>query len=191
MAMSLAVASGLEAVAGFSPRVKWPNDLVWPGDGSSPDRKLAGILAEADWPAGAAPAAGPRPPGRRERVPVVVGVGVNVAWPTDLPDDLAEVAIACNHITGSPVDREDLLVGILEALATRYERVVRGEIDALRIEWLERSATLGRAVRVELGPDDVIGTAVDVNDRGHLVVEVPGGGRRTFAVGDVVHLRDV
>ena len=28
-------------------RIKWPNDLVWPGDGSSPDRKLAGILAES------------------------------------------------------------------------------------------------------------------------------------------------
>ena len=37
------------------PRLKWPNDLVWPGDGSAPDRKLAGILAEADWPAGTRP----------------------------------------------------------------------------------------------------------------------------------------
>ena len=44
-------AAAVESVAGFSPRLKWPNDLVWPGDGSAPDRKLAGILAEADWPA--------------------------------------------------------------------------------------------------------------------------------------------
>ena len=33
-------------MAGFAPRLKWPNDLVWPGDGSAPDRKLAGILVE-------------------------------------------------------------------------------------------------------------------------------------------------
>ena len=42
------------------PGLKWPNDLVWPGDGSAPDRKLAGILAEAEWPPGADVASGPR-----------------------------------------------------------------------------------------------------------------------------------
>jgi hypothetical protein len=31
---------------------------------------------------------------------------------------------------------------------------------------------------------------VDVTAEGHLVVETPGGQLRTFAVGDVVHLRD-
>ena len=44
-------------------------------------------------------------------------------------------------------------------------------------------------VRVDLGADDVEGTAVDVTDEGHLVVETLEGERRTFAVGDVVHLR--
>ena len=44
-------------------------------------------------------------------------------------------------------------------------------------------------MRVDLGADDVEGTAVDVTDDGHLVVETLDGDRRTFAVGDVVHLR--
>ena len=44
-------------------------------------------------------------------------------------------------------------------------------------------------MRVELGVDDVEGTAVDVTTEGHLVVETLEGERRTFAVGDVVHLR--
>ena len=51
------------------------------------------------------------------------------------------------------------------------------------------SATLGRRVRVDLGADDVVGTAVDITHEGHLVVETIEGGRRTLAVGDVVHLR--
>jgi BirA family biotin operon repressor/biotin-[acetyl-CoA-carboxylase] ligase len=50
-------------------------------------------------------------------------------------------------------------------------------------------ATLGRRVRVDLGSDDVEGTAVDVTSEGHLVVETLEGDLRTFAVGDVVHLR--
>jgi BirA family biotin operon repressor/biotin-[acetyl-CoA-carboxylase] ligase len=56
-------------------------------------------------------------------------------------------------------------------------------------EWRRRSATLGRRIRLDLGPDDVEGTAVDITADGHLVVETLGGRRRTFAVGDVIHLR--
>src|SRR3954465_2828889 len=39
MAVAVAAAEGVDDVAGFAPRIKWPNDLVWPGDGSGPDRK--------------------------------------------------------------------------------------------------------------------------------------------------------
>jgi BirA family biotin operon repressor/biotin-[acetyl-CoA-carboxylase] ligase len=55
--------------------------------------------------------------------------------------------------------------------------------------WRERSATLGRRVRVDLGADELVGKAVDVTDEGHLVVHTDEGERRTVAVGDVVHLR--
>lgn len=173
MAVGLSAAEAVEAMAGFAPRLKWPNDLVWPGDGSAPDRKLAGILAEAD----AHPAA------------VVVGIGINVSWPDELPEDLAEVAVACNHVTATPVDREDLLIALLERLGPRYGALVAGERGSLLDEWRARSATLGRSVRVILGHAEIEGTAVDVTDDGHLVVDTTAGHRRTFAVGDVVHLR--
>ncbi len=44
-------------------------------------------------------------------------------------------------------------------------------------------------MRVDLGADDVEGTAVDITDDGHLVVELLEGGRRVLTVGDVTHLR--
>ena len=47
----------------------------------------------------------------------------------------------------------------------------------------------GRRVRVDLEVDDGEGTAVDITDEGHLVLELAEGGRRVVAVGDVVHLR--
>jgi BirA family biotin operon repressor/biotin-[acetyl-CoA-carboxylase] ligase len=189
MAVAVAAAEAVEAVAGFAPRLKWPNDLVWPGDGAGADRKLAGILAEADWPASSSISAGWREPGASERVVVVVGIGINVAWPRDLPADLADLAVACNHVVDRPVDREDLLIALLESLGPRYDALLAGERDSLLAEWRARSATLGHRVRVDLGPDDVVGTAVDVTDEGHLVVDTLEGERRTFAVGDVVHLR--
>jgi BirA family biotin operon repressor/biotin-[acetyl-CoA-carboxylase] ligase len=63
-------------------------------------------------------------------------------------------------------------------------------IEALRRAWAERSATLGRAVRVELAAGELVGTAVDVSADGHLLVAPEGGTDvREVVVGDVVHLR--
>lgn len=207
MAVGLAMAEAVEELTGVVARLKWPNDLVvpvggaGPGPGGSipdgsvpggsvPDRKLAGILAEADWPAGSTASGGWRAPGPGERAAVVVGVGVNVRWPGDLPEELAATATALNHLVDAPVDRADLLVAYLRRLDGRYgDLVAAGSTGALLPAWRDRSATLGRRVRVDLGTSDVEGTAVDVTDDGHLVVETVEGERRTFAVGDVVHLR--
>ena len=183
-------AAAVASVAGFSPRLKWPNDLVWPGDGSAPDRKLAGILAEADWPAGSAISAGWKEPAAHDRAVVVVGIGINVAWPDELPDELADIAVAINHVVDDagrsrgPADRAAR--GARPALRRAG---ARGTATALLAEWRSRSATLGRMVRVDLGTDDVEGKAVDVTDDGHLVVETLEGAAARFAVGDVVHLR--
>jgi BirA family transcriptional regulator, biotin operon repressor / biotin---[acetyl-CoA-carboxylase] ligase len=168
MAIALAAADAVDDVAGFRPLLKWPNDLVWPGDGSDVDRKLAGILAEAHWPS-------------EREVAVVVGIGINVNWPEDLPDELRDIAIAVNHVAGRECDREELLVRMLERLDPRYDQLRNGTIvDA----WRTHSATLGRRVRVELGTEIVEGLARDITPDGHLVV-----GDRTFGVGDIVHLR--
>ena len=218
MAAAVAMAESVEQVAGVSPGLKWPNDLVVATEDG--DRKLAGILAEADWPAGSTVSAGYRAPAPHDRAVVVVGIGVNVTWPqpalgragahegaesldggesldgaagidgTDGIDEVAGIATALNWLA-PPVDRADLLVAFLRRLDERYRALVAAGPADLVAEWRRRSATLGRRVRVDLGADDVEGTAVDVTEEGHLVVETVEGGRRTLAVGDVVHLRPV
>lgn len=193
MAVAVAAADAVTDLTGCAPRLKWPNDLVWPGDGSGPDRKLAGILAEVDWPAGSSIASGWAEPRPTDRLLVAVGIGLNVAWGPDVPDDLADIAVALDHLVhpAEPPARSDVLVAFLRHLDARYGRLLSdpGGLDALRSAWRDRSATLGRKVRVELGADDLVGTAVDVTAEGHLVVETLEGERRTIAVGDVVHLR--
>ncbi|HEX6423117.1 MAG TPA: biotin--[acetyl-CoA-carboxylase] ligase [Acidimicrobiales bacterium] len=218
MAAALAMAEAVERVAGVPARLKWPNDLVVAtADG---ERKLAGVLAEADWPAGSTISGGYRQPGPRDRMVVVVGIGLNVRWPggpdphpgdadavvpggdvgrpspdagaaSEAGGEVAEVAglaTALNWL-GADVDRVDLLVAFLRRLDERYATLVAAGAGDMLDDWRRRSATLGRRVRVDLGADDVEGTAVDVTGEGHLVVDVLEGGRRTVAVGDVVHLR--
>jgi BirA family transcriptional regulator, biotin operon repressor / biotin---[acetyl-CoA-carboxylase] ligase len=190
MAAAVAMAEAVSDVAGVAARVKWPNDLVWPGDGSAADRKLAGILAEAAWPPGANIAAGWREPAPSDRVVVVVGTGVNVNWPSEPPLELSEIAVALNHLAGREIDRRDLLAAYLGRLEEVYGPLVeQRQPEIVLARWRSASATLGRFVRVDLGSEVVEGRAVDVTVDGRLEVEHASGTRRVLATGDVIHLR--
>ncbi|HUF84951.1 MAG TPA: biotin--[acetyl-CoA-carboxylase] ligase [Acidimicrobiia bacterium] len=160
IAAGMAMADAVERVAGFAPALKWPNDLL------VEDKKLAGLLAEADGDA------------------VVVGIGVNVEW-HDFPPEVAETATACNLVAGRPVERDQVLEVFLEQFATRYE-----DLDHVLAEYRARLATLGRRVRVETATGALTGTAADVGEAGELLVDQDGGGRVAVHAGDVVHLRD-
>ena len=153
--VGLAAADACAEVAGVEAGLKWPNDLV------VDDRKLGGLLAEAgdDW--------------------VVVGLGLNVAWP---PGQLVDGATALN-LVGAGVDREALLAAFLGRLDHWYGRWA--EVPSA---YRARCATLGRLVRVVLAGDEFTGTAADVSDEGHLLVDV-GMCLRTVVAGDVLHLR--
>ena len=184
-AVGVSAVEACEEVAKVSARLKWPNDLVVdrPDDGSY--RKLGGILAESTIEHGAITA-------------VIVGLGLNVNWPADLPPDLQEIATALNSLAGHEVDREDLLVALLRRLDHWYGRVVDPTAagrDALMDRARELSATLGHRVGVELGAEHIEGIAVALTAAGELVVEVDVDGvvggveQRTIVAGDVVHLR--
>lgn len=97
-----ACAGAIAAVAGVTPEVKPPNDVLISG------RKVAGILAEA----------------REGRV--VLGIGVNVNVPEDeLPKEVDVPATSLLAETGSEIDRAVLLVELLDGLERAYDDWVR------------------------------------------------------------------
>jgi BirA family biotin operon repressor/biotin-[acetyl-CoA-carboxylase] ligase len=163
-AVAVALRDAVGTRTGVQPGLKWPNDLV------VDDRKLAGVLAEADV--------------RLSGVAVVVGAGTNVRA---VPAEFADRAVACDDLGGAPVDREALLVDWLRALGPLLERpeVVMPRARAA-------SATLGRRVRIELSPTDAVtGTARDLAESGELIVDTDDRGTVQYSAGDVVHLRPV
>jgi BirA family biotin operon repressor/biotin-[acetyl-CoA-carboxylase] ligase len=129
---------------------------------------------------------------------VVVGLGVNVAWPIDLPRELSGVAVALNHLGAGDVDRGALLTEVLVDLEDRLvgSGDAPGADAGARAQWQESiwrawrgaTSTLGRRVTVHLADGEVTGRAVDITANGHLVVDT-GDGTKVFDVGDVVHLR--
>ena len=176
IAAALAAADACDAVAGVRPGLKWPNDLVVERDGTT--RKLAGLLAESVVSGGRIDA-------------VALGMGLNVQWPSPLPDDLADIATALNLEAGRDVSRDDVLTAWLACLAERYQRLTAaGGTEALLAAYRVACSTLGREVRAELPGETLHGRAADVTREGHLVVETDDG-RRVVSAGDVVHLRPV
>ena len=161
-AVGLSAQAACVDVAGFRPELKWPNDLL------VGDRKLAGVLAEA--------VSGPE-------VAVVVGMGLNVAWPAE-PTDLA---ISASSVAGRAISRDDLLDRYLDHLADRLAQW-EGAPGDLLADYRAALATIGRAVRVERASGTIEGTAVGVAEGGQLVV-VSDGERHEVSAADVVHLR--
>ena len=163
---SMALAAGL-AVAncarewGADACIKWPNDVL------VEDAKLAGILLEAgseggrlDW--------------------MAVGVGLNLAEAPAL--DRPTTCI------GPDVPVETALERVVEAVLQRYRQWLAGGFAAMRDEWLERAAWIGRAVRVGEGQGAVEGVMRTVDENGSLVVCDAAGVERRVAAGEVFPL---
>lgn len=153
--------------AGVDARIKWPNDVVVPGDGSD-YRKLAGILTELQ--------------GEADRIEwTVVGVGLNAdVDAADLPAGATSV-----RAEGGTVDRRALVQRLLESLDE-----LRRDPDAVLPAWRDLALTLGQRVRVETPDGDVVGEAVDVEHPGTLVVATDEGTVRVSS-GDCEHLRPI
>jgi BirA family biotin operon repressor/biotin-[acetyl-CoA-carboxylase] ligase len=171
-AVGVAAAEAVDEELAVAVGLKWPNDLV----ATSPEgdeRKLGGILAEASWSGDRLDA-------------VVVGLGLNVAWPHLVPAELEGVAIALSHLTDEVIDRGDLLVSLLLRLDDILDDLPQAGLLA---RWNHLTTTIDRDVRVELASGDVVeGVARGITDRGRLRVETADG-LQEITAGDVHHLR--
>ncbi|NKZ90141.1 biotin--[acetyl-CoA-carboxylase] ligase [Rhodococcus hoagii] len=168
----VAVVDVLRGTAGVDAELKWPNDVLIGG------RKVVGILAEV---AATAP------------VPtVVVGIGLNVS----LTEEELPVPTATSLLLedAEVTDRTVLVRAILRELARRHREweAAGWKVDALAAAYKERCGTLGRRVRAELpGDRELIGTAIDVDVEGRIVIEADGKSPVAVSAGDITHLRAV
>jgi BirA family biotin operon repressor/biotin-[acetyl-CoA-carboxylase] ligase len=100
---------------------------------------------------------------------VVVGAGVNLGW---APDGAARLG---------DVDPDGFLRTVLDAFDALPDDV--SELYRASL------ATLGRRVRVERPTDAIVGTAIDVDAHGRLVVLDECAISHHIEAGDVIHLR--
>jgi BirA family biotin operon repressor/biotin-[acetyl-CoA-carboxylase] ligase len=174
LSVPLAVCAAAETLRdGIECAVKWPNDVWLEG------RKLAGILIEAKPQDGWA----------------VIGVGLNLSIaPDEFPPDLRHPAVSLfSATTGSRGGSRRSLPAFAPSgppptpstatsvLSRHLDHWVWAGDEEILAEWRRRDGLRGREIAWEEGS----GVADGIDDRGNLVVTVPGGGHVSLGAGEV------
>jgi BirA family biotin operon repressor/biotin-[acetyl-CoA-carboxylase] ligase len=143
--------------------LKWPNDVL------AGNKKLAGILLEAEAVAG-------------NRLAVVVGIGTNVvAAPEGTP-----IPATSLKALGVDISAEELFGALSDAWA-EYRGIWdhgRGFAD-IRQKWLQRAAGLGQPVSIQSGGSTVSGSFDTIDETGCMIVRASDGRRVPISAGDV------
>lgn len=168
LAVGVALANALAELGASGVRLKWPNDLLV----ETPEgfAKLGGILIELS--SGASGTA------------AVIGIGLNLRPPLEVPPDQPAAGIATTMVDGLP-ERHALFATVLRHLVLTLDLFAAHGFAPLRPAWERSNAYADRAVRLidESGPD-LVGRCLGVDDDGALRVETVDGVRR-WLVGDV------
>lgn len=167
-AAGVAMCDAVHKAAGFTPGIKWINDLVYK------KRKLGGILTELSID----PATGLTDY-------AVVGVGINCLQSSlDLPEEIRDMAGSVSMFAPSPVAPARLAAAMVEALWQMEQTLFSGKEDIMD-RYRGLCVTLGQPVCVHKAEHSLRGVALAVDSDGGLVVAFSDGSRATVNSGEV------
>ena len=162
---AVAIRTALEHLYNLQAEIKWPNDVL------VARKKLAGILVENLWHGAVLQA-------------TIIGIGVNIT-PEALPPPAELLFPATCVVTeaGRPVDRWQVLAGILKALVAWRARLSSSEFLE---EWSSHLAFRGEQVCISssLKPD-LVGRMNGIGPGGDLMIVTDDGTCHAITVGDV------
>jgi BirA family biotin operon repressor/biotin-[acetyl-CoA-carboxylase] ligase len=163
-----AVCRAIEEIGGVYPKIKWPNDIVLNG------KKLCGILTEMSVELD-------------EINYLIVGIGVNVNIELDdLPKQIQNIATSIQIEKGSSIIRKELAATIMNNFESYYSTFIsKGSIKDYINEYKEKSAILGKEVRVISSSLELQGTVADISEEGQLLLRLEDGSLKEIISGEV------
>ncbi|MBP5161054.1 MAG: biotin--[acetyl-CoA-carboxylase] ligase [Alphaproteobacteria bacterium] len=154
-AASLAIA---DALASYSPRLKWPNDVLLQ------NKKVCGLLLEhAD-----------------EKV--ILGIGVNIV---SSPKKNMLYETVCLKDVGPVPTVEQLLSVCLACLEKNIQQLMDMGFGPVRRRWLEYATGIGQHIRVALPNETLEGEFEGLSEDGFLRLRLPTGQIKVIMAGDV------
>ena len=163
MAGAIAIKEALETYVDGITR-KWPNDVYWN------DKKISGTLIETSIDS-------------KGIKTCIFGIGINVnqeAFHSDAPNP-----VSLRQILGHEVDKDELLLKVIEGFRRYYELLRRADyMDVSGIYHLSLYRRKGFH-RYEDADGDFEGAFVEVEDDGHLILHDKQGVIRSYSFGEV------
>lgn len=163
LSAGMAVVTALKEAGLGDVGLKWPNDVLVNG------AKLAGILVEMAPPA-------------PNRIPVVVGVGVNMRLDSPEMSRIDQPFSATAE--QSDVSRNVLIARLLESLVVALETFERSGFSAFADRWPDFDVYFGQEVQVTVAGEPVAGIDRGIDENGNLLLE-SAAGVRAFNAGEV------
>ncbi|MGB3111661.1 MAG: biotin--[acetyl-CoA-carboxylase] ligase [Candidatus Omnitrophota bacterium] len=164
---AISAVEAIEKICSVKAKIKWPNDIIVNG------KKLGGILTEIK--------------AQPDRVDfLVLGIGINVNTP---PNKLPKTGTSLKNECLNRVDRAELVRFFLEIFEKDYMLFRKEGFSSLREECKSRSSVLGKKVKVAEHHRVLEGQAVDIDEKGALIIELGDGSRRRVFSGDVTLCR--
>ena len=160
-AAAVSVIKSIKKTTGLDAGIKWVNDIQLEG------KKVCGILAESKTDIATG------------KITLIVGIGINIA--TSFPKQLSVIASSLSDFTDT-IDVNHLAGDIVNTLV-RY--VINNRPEEYMCDYRKYCVTLGKQVDYNLNNEKISGVAIDVTDKGYLVVDTKNG-MFTLNSGDVI-----
>jgi BirA family biotin operon repressor/biotin-[acetyl-CoA-carboxylase] ligase len=170
---AVATADTIHKFSGLLPLIKWPNDILLR------DRKVAGLLNEIH--------------SEMDQVRfVILGIGVNLNMDEKrFSKEIRTLATSLKIEMGQAVSRKDFVQSLLFELERWYSVFLEEGGAVVLKAWKDRANIRGRRVKVTSFGETVVGTAIDVDSDGALILETEDRKQRRVMAGDVEYSKKI
>ncbi|WP_394249085.1 bifunctional biotin--[acetyl-CoA-carboxylase] ligase/biotin operon repressor BirA [Vibrio profundi] len=156
LVVGVAVVEALEKLGVYGIKLKWPNDLYFN------DQKLAGILVEMSGQAGGA-------------ANLVIGMGLNIAMDTGT-EDIDQPWTSLTKVTGGTLPgRNQLAQALIVALRNALIDYEQSGMVGFVPRWNRLDNFLGRQVRLIIGPREIEGEVMGIDEQGAVILKNENG----------------
>ncbi len=153
--------------------IKWPNDLL------IDNRKVCGILTEVSTEA-------------QKMKWIIVGIGINANNDsTKLPEDIRKYSISLTESTGQLIPRATFVCYLCSELENWYEKLKKKEFLPILKEWKLYNNIIGKKVIVDTGGKIITGEALNLNERGALILKTDKGETREIISGTILKEKSI